>query len=100
MRSERGFSLPELLFALLLMALSVSALLGYHRALSQGFVQQRLQREAGQVAADRLLGHETAGWRSHVVTEPGYAPCRRETVTVSGGMQRESTLTWLRCSDP
>ncbi|MEQ4514538.1 MAG: prepilin-type N-terminal cleavage/methylation domain-containing protein, partial [Pantoea agglomerans] len=35
-----GFSLPEVLFALLLMALSSSTLLHYHRALALGFSQQ------------------------------------------------------------
>ncbi|SUB15247.1 Tfp pilus assembly protein PilV [Pantoea agglomerans] len=54
-----GFSLPEVLFALLLMALSSSTLLHYHRALALGFSQQWYQREAWRVAEQQLMGHES-----------------------------------------
>ncbi|WP_312758419.1 prepilin-type N-terminal cleavage/methylation domain-containing protein [Pantoea brenneri] len=92
-----GFSLPEALFALLLMALSSSALLQYHRALTLGFSQQWNQREAWRVAEQRLIGHETPGWRATLQTRSGPAGCRLERADVLGPQQRSASLTRLRC---
>lgn len=92
-----GFSLPEALFALLLMALSSSALLQYHRALTFGFSQQWNQREAWRVAEQRLIGHESAGWCTTLQIQNGPAGCRLERADVLGPQQRSASLTRLRC---
>ena len=92
-----GFSLPEVLFALLLMALSSSALLQYHRALTFGFSQQWNQREAWRVAEQRLIGHESAGWCTTLQIQNGPAGCRLERADVLGPQQRSASLTRLRC---
>lgn len=92
-----GFSLPEVLFALLLMALSSSTLLHYHRALAVGFSQQWYQREAWRVAEQRLAGHEVTGWKSTLQQQSGPSGCTLERAEVTGPWQRSATLTRLRC---
>ncbi|WP_315901043.1 prepilin-type N-terminal cleavage/methylation domain-containing protein [Candidatus Pantoea soli] len=94
---QQGFSLAETLVALLLLALTISSLLQYHRALTLGFSQQWQQHQAWPVAAQALLGHETEGWhaRREAQTLPG--GCVLEQVTVTGPHQREATLARLNC---
>lgn len=92
-----GFSLPEVLFALLLMALSSSTLLHYHRALALGFSQQWYQREAWRVAEQGLAGHDVAGWTSTLQQQSGPSGCTLERADVKGPFQRNATLTRLRC---
>ena len=92
-----GFSLPEVLFALLLMALSSSTLLHYHRALAVGFSQQWYQREAWRVAEQRLAGHEVAGWKSTLQEQSSTSGCTLERADVTGPYQRSASLTRLRC---
>ena len=53
---------------MLLLAMTISTLLQYHRALALGFSQQWQQRQAWQVAGQALLGRDTAGW--HIVHQP------------------------------
>lgn len=96
-RKCEGFSLPELLFALLLMALSSSTLLHYHRALVLGFSQQWYQREAWRVAEQRLLGHEVAGWQTTLQQQGIAAGCTLDRADVTGPQQRTATLQRLRC---
>ena len=79
------------------MALSSSALVQYHRALTLGFSQQWLQREAWRVAGQRLAGHEVEGWRSTLQRQPGPGGCMLERAEVQGPQQRAATLTRLRC---
>jgi len=92
-----GFSLPEVLFALLLMALSSSTLLHYHRALARGFSQQWYQREAWRVAEQRLAGHDVAGWQSTLQQQIGPLGCTLERADVTGPYQRRASLMRLRC---
>lgn len=83
--------------ALLLMALSSSTLLHYHRALTLGFSQQWYQREAWHAAEQRLMGHEMAGWRSTWQQQIGPAGCTLERAEVTGPLQRHAALARLRC---
>ncbi|WP_126354790.1 prepilin-type N-terminal cleavage/methylation domain-containing protein [Cedecea lapagei] len=50
---QSGFSLPEVLFALALFAMVVTALMGYHRVLQQGFVSQWQLRQLWRVAREQ-----------------------------------------------
>lgn len=86
-----------MLFALLLMATSVSALLHYHRALTLSFSQQWQQRAAVRVAAQRLMGHDVEGWRASLQRSASAAGCTLERVEVSGPHQAHAALTRLRC---
>lgn len=94
---QRGFSLAEMLVALLLLAMSISALLQYQRALVQGFSQQWQQREAWRVASQRFAGHEVPGWKTSLQDSNTSFGCNLERVEVSGSLQRSATLTRLRC---
>jgi len=89
--------MPEALFALLLLATSVSALLQYHRVLAQGFSQQWQQRAAARVAAQRLMGHEVAGWRTSLQHSGTISTCTLARAEVSGPYGAHATLTRLRC---
>ncbi|MGK3141828.1 prepilin-type N-terminal cleavage/methylation domain-containing protein [Pantoea sp. C2G6] len=79
------------------MALSSGTLLNYHRALALGFSQQWNQREAWRVAEQRLVGHETAGWRSTLQRQSLTSGCILERAEVTGPQQRHAALTRLRC---
>ncbi|BAN99420.1 hypothetical protein E05_46540 [Plautia stali symbiont] len=57
---------------MLLLAMTISTLLQYHRVLALGFSQQWQQRQAWQVAGQALLGRDTAGW--HIVHQPQSLP--------------------------
>ncbi len=97
-RSQHGFSLPEVLFALLLFSLSLTALLQYQRALTLGFAQQWQQRQAWRYAAQRIEGQEIAGWQTQLLTQPGPGGCQLLTAQVRGSLGREARLTTLRCA--
>lgn len=81
----------------MLLAISVSALLAYHRALTQGFSQQWQQRAATRVAAQRLLGHEVAGWQTSLERGGAIAGCVLERAEASGPQQAHAALSRLRC---
>ncbi len=93
----QGFSLTETLVAMLLLALTITALLHYHRALAQGFSQQWLQRQAWQAAAQAMQGRDVAGWRTQRHQQAVSASCTLERVTVTGAQQRTATLGQLKC---
>ncbi|MGX9241773.1 prepilin-type N-terminal cleavage/methylation domain-containing protein [Pantoea dispersa] len=96
-RQQQGFSLAETLVAMLLLAMTISALLQYHRALALGFSQQWQQRQAWQVAGQALLGRDTTGWQ--IVHQPQSLPggCVLDRVTVTGPHQRTASLARLNC---
>ncbi|WP_312837082.1 prepilin-type N-terminal cleavage/methylation domain-containing protein [Pantoea sp.] len=95
---QQGFSLAETLFAMLLLAMSISALLNYHRALTLGFSQQQQQQqEAWRAAAQRLSGWEIPGWQSDLSRRSGPGGCELETANVVGPGQRRVALSLLRC---
>ncbi|XIH01234.1 prepilin-type cleavage/methylation domain-containing protein [Pantoea sp. SGAir0418] len=98
-RRQQGFSLAETLVAMLLLAMTISTLLQYHRALALGFSQQWQQRQAWQVAGQALLGRDTAGW--HIVHQPQSLPggCVLDRVTVTGPHQRTASLARLNCRE-
>ncbi|MCZ4060320.1 prepilin-type cleavage/methylation domain-containing protein [Pantoea sp. LMR881] len=82
---------------MLLMALSSSALMQYHRMLTHGFNQQWQQREAWRMAEQRLIGHDVAGWQSGLQRRTGPGNCTLESAEVVGPYQRTATLSRLRC---
>lgn len=94
---QQGFSLAETLFAMLLLAMSISALLNYHRALTLGFSQQQRQQDAWRAAAQRLSGREIPGWQSDLSRRSGPGGCELETASVVGPGQRRVALSLLRC---
>lgn len=99
MRSERqrGFSLAEVLFALLLFSLSLTALLQYQRVLTQGFALQWQQRQAWRYAAQRIEGVAVEGWQTELQQQSGPERCVLLTAQARGVLGREARLTTLRC---
>ncbi|ORM70357.1 prepilin-type N-terminal cleavage/methylation domain-containing protein [Pantoea wallisii] len=95
--SQQGFSLAETLVAMLLLAMTISTLLQYHRALALGFSQQWHQHQAWQVAGQVLLGREVDGWVSQHQPQTMPGGCVLNRVTVTGPQQRAATLARLNC---
>ena len=99
MRSEKGFSIVETLVALLLFAISLTALLHYQRLLAQSFLQQWQQREAWRVAALRLQGVESVGWHTTLQPTPGAEGCTLWQASASRAAVAPVTLSQLRCAE-
>ncbi|ADU70425.1 putative prepilin peptidase dependent protein C [Pantoea sp. At-9b] len=99
-RRQQGFSLAETLVAMLLLAMSISALLHYHRVLTLSFSQQWQQRQAWQVAGQALLGREVPGWQIQRQQQLQPGGCMLYRVNVSGPQQREASLARLDCVSP
>ncbi|MCU5774654.1 prepilin-type N-terminal cleavage/methylation domain-containing protein [Erwiniaceae bacterium BAC15a-03b] len=99
MSSERqqGFSLAEVLFALLLFSLSLTVLMQYQRVLTQGFAQQWQQRQAWRYAAQRIEGQAVDGWQTQLLAQPGPGGCQLLSAQARGPLGREAQLTTLRC---
>lgn len=97
MKPEAGFSLVETLLALLLFAISLTALLHYQRLLTEGFYLQWQQREAWRVAARRLQGQESAGWQTTLQQLPGAEGCQLWQATASRPALAAVTLSQLHC---
>lgn len=96
-RNQRGFSLVETLFALLLFSLSIMALMRYQLVLAEGFQQQWQQRSAWRNARQLLQGNPLEGWQAQVQQKGGPEGCQllmAKTVSPSG---RRAELVQLRC---
>ncbi len=97
MNKQAGFSLPETLVAMLLFALSFTALMHYQLAQAKGFQLQIQQREAWRRAWLRFDGYETAEWRTTLDKKIGPAGCQLLTSTAVSPAGREARLEQLRC---
>lgn len=94
---QQGFSLAETLVAMLLLAMTISTLLQYHRALALGFSQQWQQRQAWRVAGQALLGRDVEGWQIQRQQQTIALGCVLESATVRGPQQRTASLARLNC---
>jgi len=96
---ERGFSLTEVLLAMVLMGRVVTALGGYHRALSAGFSTASQWRQLWRYAWQQAQPHATplpSGWqvsRGQTTTEG----CVSINVTVISPLGRQGKMTQLFC---
>ncbi|ARJ42559.1 hypothetical protein B1H58_11330 [Pantoea alhagi] len=99
MPDERGFSIVEMLLALLLFAISLTALLHYQQMLAAGFYQQWQQREAWRVAALRLQGQESEGWQTSLHKLPAVEGCLLWRATAFRSGLSPVTLDQLRCDN-
>ncbi|MFS2225446.1 prepilin-type N-terminal cleavage/methylation domain-containing protein [Pantoea sp. B65] len=96
-KRQRGFSLPEVILALLLFSLSLTALLHYQRVLTEGFARQWQQRQAWRYAAQRIEGHVVDGWQTQLLVQSGPGGCQLLSAQASGPLGGEARLTTLRC---
>jgi prepilin peptidase dependent protein C len=96
---ERGFSLTEVLLAMVLMVMVVTALGGYHRALSAGFSTASQWRQLWRYAWQQAQPHATplpSGWQvswGQTTTEG----CVSINVTVISPLGRQGKMTQLFC---
>lgn len=98
-RDQRGFSLVETLFALLLFSLSITALMQYQQVLAAGFQQQWQQRTAWRNAWQLLEGNPRLAGQVELQQRSGPEGCQlltAKTVTPGG---RKAELILLRCAD-
>jgi|GEM_PF-290242 len=94
---QRGFSLVETLFALLLFSLSMTALLHYHQVLAEGFQQQWQQRNAWRSAWQRLQGNPLTGEQSRLQQQSGPEGCQLFTASTVSPAGRKAELIQLYC---
>ncbi|MEJ4045404.1 prepilin-type N-terminal cleavage/methylation domain-containing protein [Erwinia sp. SLM-02] len=95
--NQRGFSLVETLFALLLFSLSITALMRYQLVLADGFQQQWQQRSAWRNAWQLLQGNPLEGWRTQMHQRSGPQGCQLLTAQVISPAWRRAELVQLRC---
>lgn len=96
---QKGFSMVEVLMAMVLMVMIITALSGYHRALASRFTLYNQYRQLwhhawnqAQLSANSL----PAGWQVKRVqtTQSG---CVSITVTVISPLGRQGQMTRLHC---
>jgi len=97
--SQKGFSLPETLLAMVLLVMVVTALTGYHRVLLQGFTtwsHYRYLWRYGWQQAQPLPMPLPPGWQVSRIqtTEAG---CVSISVTITSPAGRQGEMTRLHC---
>ncbi|CAM6845112.1 TPA: prepilin-type N-terminal cleavage/methylation domain-containing protein [Enterobacter kobei] len=96
---EKGFSMVEVLLAMMLLVMIVTALAGYHRALAARFTLFNQYRQLWHYAWNQAQLSTTAlpaGWQvSRVQTT--YSGCVSITVTLFSPLGRRGEITRLHC---
>ncbi|SMG40707.1 prepilin-type N-terminal cleavage/methylation domain-containing protein [Cedecea sp. NFIX57] len=96
---QGGFSLPEVLCALALFAIVMTALLGYHRVLQQGFTSQWQLRQLWRVAREQTepeVRPLSDAWNVHQ-QQTSSLGCVSIDVTVTSPEGRIAQLSRLEC---
>lgn len=98
-KSEKGFSMVEVLLAMMLLVVIVTALSGYHRALASRFALFSQYRQLWHIAwtqSQMDAGALPAGWQINRMqtTQSG---CVSITVTLISPLGRRGELTRLHC---
>lgn len=96
---QSGFSLPEVLCSLALLAMVMVVLLGYHRVLQQGFQAQWQFRQLWRLAAEMSepgAPEPLPEWKvtRQQTTEAG---CVSIAVTITSPVGRSGQLSRLHC---
>ena len=106
---QRGFSLPEVLIAALLFAVSLLGLLQYHQVLLQSFQRQWQYRQAWSLARQHLevfaatgrmdagLPPLAPGWRRETSLSSPQPACQRLVVRIQTPQQQWAELSRWYC---
>lgn len=96
---QKGFSMMEVLLAMMLLVVIITSLSGYHRALAMRFTVLNQYRQLwhyawnqAQLSADGLPD----GWRVNRV-QTTQAGCVSITVTIISPLGRQGQMTRLHC---
>ncbi|MGL5239823.1 MAG: prepilin-type N-terminal cleavage/methylation domain-containing protein [Kluyvera ascorbata] len=95
----RGFSLPEVILAMALMVLVVTALGGYYRALATASAQLSQYRQLWRYAWEQTQPQPTVlpeGWRSQRVQTTSQR-CVSISATITTPMGRQGRMMRLHC---
>ncbi|MBN6043031.1 prepilin-type N-terminal cleavage/methylation domain-containing protein [Citrobacter sp. ku-bf4] len=96
---QRGFSLPEVILAMVLMVMVVTALTGYKRALMNSFFTRdqslQLWRQGWQQTQLRLFS-PPLNWQVKRM-QTTQAGCVSISVTLSSPLGRQGKMTRLHC---
>jgi len=96
---QKGFSMVEVLVAMVLLVMIVTALSGYHRALAGRFAMFNQYRQLWHYAWNQAqLYSDTLpeGWRTNRV-QTTQAGCVSITVTIFSPLGRQGQMTRLHC---
>lgn len=98
-RVNRGFSLAEVLVALVLYGIVIAALMGYQRGLSLSFHSLWQYRELWRIAARQVEPHSPAPPSGWTVTrmQTSEAGCVSISVIVTSPAGRRGELSRLQC---
>lgn len=99
LKQQEGFSLVETLLAMLLMVMVVTALSGYHRALSNGMMQQRQYRQLWRLGWQQTQLQPPPlpeGWTVSR-TQTMRQTCTRISITITSPTGRQGSMTRLHC---
>ncbi len=111
LQGQQGFSLPEVLIAALLFAVSLLGLLQYQQVLLQSFQRQWQYRQAWSLAhhqlemfnAGALTQDNTVplppNWQREIETLRVEAPCQRRTVKIQTPLRQQVELSRWYCLD-
>lgn len=96
---QQGFSLPEVLLAMALMVLVVTALAGYHRALANGSAALNQYRQLWRSAWQHTRlqdGSTEEGWQVNRVKTTRQR-CVSISVTLTTPVGKQGQMTRLHC---
>ncbi len=94
---HNGFSLPEVLIGVVLLSITVSTMLRYQKALSEGFQTQWQHQQLWQALWQNVQGHSVSDWQIKLQKRIGPEGCelRQASTEWRGKMYH---LNWLICS--
>lgn len=98
-KQENGFSLPEVLLAMVLLIMVVTALSGYHRVLVKGFNEYGQYRQLWRNAWQQSRQHPDPvpeGWQVRRI-QTTTAGCVSISVNMTSPLSRKGQMSRLYC---
>ena len=99
LKNQAGFSLTEVLLAMVLLVMIITALAGTQRALMSGFLHDSLYREVWRNAWQHIQWYPVAppaGWQVKRM-QTSTAGCVSISVTITSPVGRQGQMSRLYC---